>query len=147
MVIVMATGCSSVEWSINDVPRPMVAGHPVEEVAAPSDAHAAIVVILDAYKNLTGIDALAEVPVAVHWTDKMPERVFGATTHTMAYGCDTWLLSGSMFSRPKVLPHELGHCVRWLLTGDGDSAHIDETWWGQGGLVDQAHAAESAAGY
>ena len=123
----------------------VVDGVALDEVEAPPQAAAAAKVIVATYERITGVD-MSGVSLRIRWAQAMPDELLGDTAHG-AFGCRTWILAGSMFSYPKVLPHEIGHCVRWLLTGDGDHEHADPAWWGRGGLVEQAHAAEAAAGY
>ena len=141
MALVMM-GCGAVGA---EEPPAVVSGVPVIEVAAPAQAEPAIDVIVAAYEHMLGID-MSSVPLRIHWTPSLPGQLLGATMHG-GFGCSTWILDGAMWNYPRVLPHEIGHCARWLLTGDGDPEHTDAAWWSAGGLADQAHAAEAAAGY
>lgn len=146
--MVLLVGCGAVHEDMDPAraPRPEIGGVPVAESPAPASAVPAIDAILTFYRNAVGVDIKAEVPLQVHWTPALPGTLLGATTHSLGWGCSSWIVDGAMFSYPKVLPHELGHCARWLLTGDGDSAHTDPAWWGADGYVMQALAAEVAAG-
>jgi hypothetical protein len=141
VVVTLACGCGTTQSDSDD----FVHGVPVVEVAAPPQAEPATAAIIGAYERILGLD-MSGIEVRIRWTDSLPDELLGATRHG-DFGCSTWILSGSMFSYPKVLPHEIGHCVRWLLTGDGDGEHTDESWWGRGGYVDQARVVELAAGY
>lgn len=143
LVTVLVAGCGAMQ-SDGD-PSGVVHGVTLAEVPAPAAADPATKVIVSAYERILGFD-MTGVPLRIRWTASMPDDLLGDTAHG-SFGCDTWILAGSMFAYPKVLPHEIGHCVHWLMTGDGDHEHSDPAWWGRGGLVDQAHAAEAAAGY
>lgn len=118
--------------------------HPVGvvEVVPPPLAAQAIQVELASMALNTG----APVPddVSVHWTaDVMPYESVGAVG--LSYGCDDmWVqlptnpLAGPI---PLTLAHELGHCMRLIALGDSDHSHIDAAWWGDTGIVEQAHHA------
>lgn len=145
LVAALALGCGPVQAVDAPIPAPLVNGKPAVETAPPAGAARAIDAISDAYANLVGVD-VRDVGIRVHWAVAMPPGLLGATWHNSNSGCDTWLISDAMFAYPMVLPHEIGHCARWLLTGDGDPAHLDETWWGDLGYVKLALAAERSAG-
>lgn len=146
-LVALLAGCSAVPADSTAEPAPVVDGQRATESSPPTNAAAATSVILSAYAQLVGIDARDAVSVDVHWATRMPPGLLGATWHSYEHGCDSWIIADAMFSHPRVLPHELGHCVRWVMTGDGDPAHADATWWSDGGTVDRAFTAERAAGF
>lgn len=143
MAVAMAA-CGAVD-AYDPTQTTLVHGVAVVEVAPPEQAEPATAVIVATYERMLGID-MSGVPLKIRWAEAMPDKLLGATEHG-GFGCSTWILSGAMWSYPRVLPHEIGHCARWLMTGDGDAGHTDAAWWGPGGFADQAHAAEAAAGF
>lgn len=111
------------------------------ESVAPSHAAEAIAVALGTYERATGVQVLP-ADVTVHWSATLlAYGISGASGLT--YNCgDIWVVANpDAASIPYVLAHELGHCARMTLTGDGDAEHTDSVWWGSGGVVDQAHHA------
>lgn len=111
----------------------------------PPGAELAIEVVLEAYALATGLEDVPEV--TVRWVSE-PLPYGDGTASGLTYGCTTWAVwrEGDRFPRV-LLAHELGHCVRRTLTGDGDGAHSDAEWWAPGGLWDLAVIALVDAGY
>lgn len=122
----------------------MIDGAPAVESAAPPHAERAIDAIAASYLNTVGVDV--RDGLRVHWATVLPADHLGMTWHAASYGCSSWIIADAMFAYPRVLSHELGHCARWLATGDGDAGHRDAAWWADGGLADQAFAAQKRAG-
>lgn len=111
-------------------PHPVVDGRPIVELQAPADSTRLTAVFSGFYADHVGVDP-RDAPVAVHWTAELPIYL-GLTWTSEAFGCTSWIMVGR---QPSVLAHELGHCARWMLTGDGDGDHLDIAWWGDDGLV------------
>ena len=121
---------------------------PLELLASdgpPIGAERAIQVVLGSY---VGATELVDAPaVEVRWVSEPIPYDGDMTASGLTVGCTSWVVwrAGDRFPRV-LLAHELAHCARRTLTGNGDGGHGDPAWWGSGGLVDQAALALARAG-
>lgn len=112
---------------------------------APPQADEAVDAAINSLMHRTGMSAPPSI--TVHWVSVMlsttPDDADG-----LAIGCDLWLRWVSGSRRPSYLiAHEVSHCVRRVLTGDGDGEHVDRTWWDPEGIVDQTRIDMAANGF
>lgn len=146
LVIALVLAACGTTSDSTALPCPTVNDACVRDMPAPPKSDVAVKAIIEFYAAAAGSD-ISGIAHEVHWVEVMPAGYLGITRHTVSAGCSSWIIQGALWSYPKVLPHELGHCARWLLTGDGDAEHTDVSWWGPGGLVEQALAAEAPLVY